>query len=692
MRALAEKWLRERLGAKASFRDGQWQAIEALVEKRQRVLVVERTGWGKSLVYFMATRLLRQQGVGTTILISPLLSLMRNQVQSAVDWGLSAETLNSSNSEEHPRIEADLLAGKIDLLLISPERLANDVFKREVWNKLKRSVGLLVIDEAHCISDWGHDFRPNYRRIMGLLDELPANTPVLATTATANDRVVADVSEIIGVGMNIQRGALTRDSLQLYVYPEAMDHPTRLTLLSHLMKHIEGSGIIYCTTTNDCRQVAEWLQLEGYKVKPYFADVEDDLDESRVDLENQLMNNEVKALVSSVALGMGFDKPDLHFVIHYQLPGNLISYYQQIGRAGRGIDRAHIVLMYGYGDEDIQNYFIETAFPKPPEVASVVDALKKHKTLTRPQLQQHVNVRFAVLEKILTHLEVDHVVEKIGTSYRLLNGGGSPDYARWQAVTENRVRELEQMKDYLNHEGCLMRFIADALDDPTNSKPCNKCKNCKGSKSKFTPSPQDIERASRFLRKGNPLVIEPRKQLMRGLPGVKRAKDLFVNETGIALCSYYDAGWGEQVRHGRYTLNHFSDELVEAAAELLRKHWRDEENAPEWVTAVPSLRRPKLVPDFAQRLAKVLSMPYVAVLEHVTQHTEQKTMQNSFQRASNVIDKFEVVDTPPYAPVLLVDDLVDTRWTLTIIGDLLQRAGSGDVYPFALASMGFGEG
>ncbi|MFN8373597.1 MAG: RecQ family ATP-dependent DNA helicase [Anaerolineae bacterium] len=693
MRPLAEQWLRERLGSTARFHEGQWEAIEALVQKRQRVLVVQRTGWGKSLVYFMATRLLRSQGAGTTILISPLLSLMRNQVQAANQWGLSAETLNSSNAEEHPRIEAALLAGQIDLLLISPERLANDAFKRDVWSKLKKQVGLLVIDEAHCISDWGHDFRPNYRRIMALLDDLPKGTPVLATTATANDRVVADVSEIIGVGMNIQRGALTRDSLHLYVYPDGMDHPTRLTLLSHLMQHIPGSGIIYCTTTNDCRQVAEWLQSEGYNVKPYYADVEDESDESRVDLENQLLHNKVKALVSSVALGMGFDKPDLHFVIHYQLPGNIISYYQQIGRAGRGIERAHIVLMHGYGDEDIQNYFIETAFPKPGDVAAVVDALKKHKTLTRAQLQQHANVRFTVLEKILTHLEVEKIVDKVGASYRAIKTDAAPDYARWQSVTENRRHELAQMRAYVQHEGCLMRFIADALDDPSNSQPCGKCKNCKRSQSKFTPNPQDIARASRFLRKGNPLVIEPRKQLIRGLPGVTRAKDLYVNATGIALCSYYDAGWGEQVRAGRYQLNHYSDELVQESAALLRGQWKDaDDDPPEWVTAVPSLRRPKLVPDFAQRLAKALSLPYVPVLEHITQHPEQKTMQNSFQRASNVIDKFDVIDTPPSSPVLLVDDLVDTRWTLTIIGDLLQRAGSGDVYPFALASMGFGDG
>ena len=415
LRSQAENWLRQSLGAQAQFRDGQWEAIEALVAKHQRVLVVQRTGWGKSLVYFLATRLLRAHGAGVTILISPLLSLMRNQIDSAAQYGLKAATLNSDNSDDHAAIEQDLLDGKIDLLLISPERLANDRFQAQVWTKLRQRVGLLVVDEAHCISDWGHDFRPNYRRIMGLLEEIPAQTPVIGTTATANDRVVSDVAEILGARMNIQRGSLTRESLSLYVYPDPLDVATRLTLLTHLLRTIPGSGIIYCTTTRDCRLVADWLQSEGLNAKPYYADVEAAQNEDRAALEQQLMNNQVKALVSSVALGMGFDKSDLHFVIHFQLPGNIISYYQQIGRAGRGIDKAYIILMHGPGDEDIQRYFIDTAFPTPRQVSEVIDALRE-KPKSRFDLQRDVNARLSVLEKILTHLEVEEIIEKPSVS------------------------------------------------------------------------------------------------------------------------------------------------------------------------------------------------------------------------------------------------------------------------------------
>jgi ATP-dependent DNA helicase RecQ len=685
MRKLIETWLAQTLGSSAQLRDGQWEAIQALVEKQQRVLVVQRTGWGKSLVYFLATRLLRQQGAGPTILISPLLSLMRNQIQSAAQWGVVAETLNSDNTNDHALIESRLLKGEIDLLLISPERLANDRFQRDVWSRLKHKVGLLVIDEAHCISDWGHDFRPNYRRIMGLLDEIPAATPVLGTTATANNRVVADVAEILGAQMNIQRGALTRDSLLLYVYREPMSAALRLTLLSHLLSRISGSGIIYCATTRDCRIVAEWLQQEDHNVKAYYADVEQTSSEKRSDLEAQLMDNQLKALVSSVALGMGFDKSDLHFVIHYQLPTNIISYYQQIGRAGRGLDRAHIVLMHGPGDEDIQNYFIESAFPTPQQVSEVIRVLAEHGTLTRHEIQQKVNVRYSALEKILTHLEVERIVEKDDSDYRLLKQGIEPDYQRWAEVTRTRYRELQQMKAYIETDKCLMSFIAQALDDPHPVQRCGRCRNCTGNQSKFAPDLAAVERAETFLRHGRPLIFEPRKRYPAGLPGMKKSTIVHISEPGLALCNYFEEGWGKLVRQGREQ-NQFSDELINAATDTLHSYLKTLEKRPEVVVPVPSLRRPTLVPNLAKRLAETLNLPYLAAVTHTTQHPAQTEMRNSYQQAINVFDKYQISIPLDGASVLLIDDIADSRWTLTIIGELLQRNGSGRVFPFVLAA------
>lgn len=687
MRQQAETWLREVLGARADFRDGQWEAIAALVERRERVLVVQRTGWGKSLVYFMATRLLRASGAGVTILISPLLSLMRNQIQAAADWGVRAATINSSNYSDHAAIEADLLANKIDLLLIAPERLANDGFQARVWGELQRRVGLLVIDEAHCISDWGHDFRPNYRRLMHILDEIPTRTPVLGTTATANDRVVADVSAILGAQMNIQRGALTRESLLLYVYAEAQEHAQRLTLIGHLLKSIAGSGIIYCTTTRDCRLVAEWLQQEGFNVQPYYSGVEEDLGLQREDLEARLLRNDLKALIASVALGMGFDKPDLHFVIHYQQPGNIISYYQQIGRAGRGIDRAHIILMHGQGDDDIQRHFIETAFPTPKQVEDTIAAFQRQGALTQTQLQQHVNARSSTIEKIMVHLEVERIVEKQGSAYHLIAPDARPDYARWRAVTQQREHELAQMQAYIQHDDCLMHFIAAALDDKQAPLRCGKCKNCRQQQSKFEPKPADVERARHFLRGGKPLYFEPRKQWVKGLPGVERVNTLRVNQTGLALCAYYESGRGELVRRARDTGAPYPDELIEAAAQLLLTHFATLPNPPAWATFVPSLRQPSQVQAFAEKLAQHLKLPLHPVIQPTQQHPPQNTMRNSHTQALNVMQSFIIMGTPPRTPVLLIDDFADSRWTLTVLGDLLQRQGCSTIHPFVLAVM-----
>ncbi len=683
----AEKWLHQLLGSHAQFRPGQWEAIEALVQNRERVLVVQRTGWGKSLVYFIATRLLRSQGSGPTILISPLLSLMRNQIQAAQRLELCAETINSANSkEQNDNVEAKLLAGKVDLLLISPERLANEHFQQHVWNILCHTVGLLVVDEAHCISDWGHDFRPNYRRIMSILNDLPAHTPVLGTTATANNRVVSDVSEILGRGLRVLRGPLTRDSLALYVFPQPQSAAFRLVLLSHLLANIPGSGIIYCTTTNDCRRVSQWLQNQGHNVRPYYAEVEQDTGENRVDLEEQLLNNQVKALAASVALGMGFDKPDLHFVIHYQYPGSIIGYYQQIGRAGRGINQAPIILMHGPEDEEIQNYFIETAFPKPQHVEETIRAIQLAGDLSRNDLQKQVNVNPTTLEKILLHLEIERVIEKRDSRYCLTGLSSAPDYARWDRVTQQRRIELEQMKTYLQYEGCLMRFIATALDDPTQVRPCGQCKNCRQQEIKFDPDPQALEAASRFLREGQIILIEPRKQWPSGFSDELKGRLKTTNALGIALCYYHDPGWGDYVRRGKYQDNRFSDELVQASVILLQEHWKSLDAPPTWVTAIPSLRRPNLVSDFAARLAKVLGLPYLGVVHQVRDRPEQKTMQNSYQQLGNLWGTF-TLDHPRPEPVLLVDDMCDSGWTFTIVGELLRQHGSGEVHPFALAKV-----
>lgn len=479
MRQRALSLLRQMLGSGVAFRPEQWEAIEMLVVERQRVLVVQRTGWGKSLVYFLATKLLREQGAGLTLLISPLLALMRNQIEMADRIGVRAATINSSNRKQWEEVEESLAADECDLLLVSPERPNNPRFQ-SLLSKIAGQVGLFVVDEAHCISDWGHDFRPDYRRIVRILRNLPKGVPVLGTTATANDRVVADVQLQLGPGLTALRGPLTRASLRLQNIQLA-DQSARLAWLAENLSKFPGTGIIYCLTVADTKRVTKWLLLKGFQVEAYHAGNDANID--REELEQALLNNEIKALVATIALGMGFDKPDLGFVIHFQRPGSVVAHYQQVGRAGRALDRAYGILLSGREDDAIQDYFIGSAFPPAQTMSEILSALEKADKLSRDEILSRVNVSYAMTEKALKLLEIDGAVALDVESrpkryFRTLNPW-QPDVERIERVTRLRREELEQMQAYVAHSGCLMEFLARALDDPT-AKPCGKCANCKG--------------------------------------------------------------------------------------------------------------------------------------------------------------------------------------------------------------------
>ena len=606
--------LQRMLGSEATFRPGQFEAIEALKEKRQRVLVVQRTGWGKSVVYFLTTKLLREDGSGPTLLISPLLSLMRDQIRMAKRIGIHACTIHSANRAEWNQVEADLGANRCDVLLISPERLNNEHFLTGVLPKIAGRIGLFVVDEAHCISDWGHDFRPDYRRIARILKHLPRTVPVLATTATANNRVVADIQQQLGENLLVLRGPLARSSLRLQSLRLA-DQAERLAWLAENVPKFKGSGIIYCMTVADTKRVADWLQSRGITAKAYHSALAESLD--REALEDELRNNQVKALVATVALGMGFDKPDLSFVIHYQSPGSVVAYYQQVGRAGRAIVKAYGILLSGHEDSDIQNWFIDTAIPPPELMTQILDALKRSEGLTFHELLAEVNVRPSTAERALKLLEIDGAVgqtreQKTIRWFRTPNPW-QPDLERIVQITEQRRQELKQMQLYLDHPGCSMEFLAKALDDPA-AAPCRVCAACqkKGFTTKIAPAL--IQQALQFLRRAA-LPILPRKLWPTGLsPGEKSSiPKESLNLEGRALSSYGDAGWGRLVRDGKYRHGHYGDDLVEAAASLIGNVWKPQP-APQWVTAIPSLRHPQLVAEFARRLAQRLKLPFRPVL------------------------------------------------------------------------------
>jgi ATP-dependent DNA helicase RecQ len=685
MRPQALKLLRQALGnADAEFRDGQFEAIVALVQRHARLLVVQRTGWGKSLVYFLATRFLRDQGAGCTLLISPLLSLMRNQIAAARKIGVRAETINSTNEADWARVERGLQRNEFEVLVISPERLLNDDFVNRVLPIASR-LGLFVVDEAHCMSDWGHDFRPAYRRIVRILRALPRNIPVLATTATANNRVVVDIAEQLGPNLEVQPGPLARTSLNLqniYLRSQA----ERMAWLANVLPDLPGSGIVYTLTKRDSERLARWLRSQGIDAEPYHSEMEA---EQRETLEDRLLNNEVKVLVATVALGMGFDKPDLGFVIHFQRPSSVVHYYQQVGRAGRAIDDAHGILLNGEEDDAIADYFVRTAFPTPQDVDQLLAAMRAaNGALTVSKLQQRVNLPEGKIKKILKFLVLESPapIQKIGVDYVLNPVRWQMPVDRINRVTNLRREELEQMKVYMASRDCLMQFLAEALNDPS-AGPCGKCANCTG---ELLPEgyPDDLAQAAVEFLDRLETPVKPREkwpaglsdQEMRGnIAGEQRAQE------GRVLCRWGDPGFGEVVRRGKQLDHRFDDRLVDAAARLIRDRWKPDP-APTWITCVPSRRHRTLVPDFAGRLARRLGLPFIECVRKVRDTEPQKTRSNSFQQAHNLLGAFAIDrSTVRPEPVLLVDDMVDSRWTFTVLTVLLRKAGSGPVYPFALA-------
>lgn len=673
-----------RLGSglpQAEFREGQEEAIRHVVEGRGRLLVVQRTGWGKSFVYFIATKLLREAGMGPVLLVSPLLALMRNQIAPAERMGVRAETINSTNTEEWDRVEYLVRNNRLDILLISPERLNNQRFAEQVLATVGHRVSLLVIDEAHCISDWGHDFRPDYRLIERVARDLPRNMRLLGTTATANDRVVEDLQTVLGPNLKISRGDLNRPSLTLQTI-RLGNQAERLAWLAERLPRLPGSGIVYTLTIRDAERVAEWLRSRGLAVEAYTGQTGD----RRPELEQALLDNKAKALVATKALGMGFDKPDLSFVVHYQAPGSVVTYYQQVGRAGRALKSAYGMLLSGREDTRITDWFIKTAFPIPKEVEQVLDALQREpEGMSINELLNANNIKKTRIEHALKLLSLESPapVVKEGPKWQLTAANLSENFwRRAERLTELRKKEQAEMQEYVDLRSGHMEFLIKALD----GKPEKSVSQNKTPPLPTEPDPYLVQEAIAFLKQAV-LPIEPRKQWPPKWPLGKATIDPdHLANPGRALSTYGDFGWGQTVEQGKYRDNHFPDELVDACVELSRR-WGPRP-APGWVTCIPSLRRPDLVPDFAKRLAKALNLPFRPVLARIENRPEQKTMQNAAQQARNVWGSMQVREQPHYSPVLLVDDMVDSQWTFTVAAELLRQHGSGEVWPLALAQAG----
>ena len=660
----------------AEFRDGQLEAIRAVASDRARALVVQRTGWGKSAVYLISTRLLRDEGAGPTVIVSPLLVLMRNQLEMTDRLGLSAKTVNSTNVDDWSETFDQIREGRLDLLLISPERLNNLEFRRDVLAHLFNDVGLLVIDEVHCISDWGHDFRPDYRRLRQVVDALPPNIPVLGTTATANDRVIADVEDQLGRDLRVFRGTLERESLALQVL-NIENKAERMAWLAKTIPDLPGSGIVYCLTVHDAERVGDWLRSQGIRAASYTGPMDH---EARLEIERRLTSGDLKVVAATSALAMGYDNPRIEFVIHYQTPGSAIAYYQQVGRAGRAVDKAYGIAMSGWEDTDIQNWFIKMAFPAEEDCLLVLDHLRTSADgLTISQIQELVNLRRSRIDAMLKILEVEGAVYKEGPRWRRSAQPWTYPTERIAAVTAERRAEQAAMQEYVSTDACLMEFLRKQLDDP-GAERCGRCANCVGTLFSADVDDHLVQKALAQLRKTF-LEVKPRKIVPCDL-GIDINLRENPIEVGRCLTRWSDPGLAQLVEHGKYRDGRFDDQLVDAMASLVGE-WSPLPS-PDWLSWIPSSSGQALVEDFARRLAEELDIEAVNSLRRVRVSQPQKTMQNSCQQARNVAGAFELTDTRP-SPVLLVDDVVDSRWTFTIVGHQLRSATGHPVYPLALA-------
>ncbi|MEO6605029.1 MAG: RecQ family ATP-dependent DNA helicase [Aeromicrobium sp.] len=676
----------------AVFHDGQLEAIRALVDDHSRALVVQRTGWGKSAVYFIATLLLRQRGAGPTLLVSPLLALMRDQVAAAARAGVRAVAINSSNPHEWDETRAKLAADEVDVLLVSPERLNNPWFRDEQLRDLMARMGMLVVDEAHCISDWGHDFRPDYRRLAELIAALPKDLPVLATTATANERVVVDVAEQLGASGEVLtiRGSLARTSLRLGVL-QLSDSRARLGwLLSHL-GDMPGSGIIYTLTVSAAEDTARLLRDAGHAVRAYTGRTDTD---QREEYERQLKDNELKALVATSALGMGFDKPDLGFVIHLGAPSSPVAYYQQVGRAGRATESADVLLLPGREDPDIWHYFATSSMPNEIRAAAVINALGDS-PISTPALEALVDLRRTPLELLLKVLDVDGAVRKVTGGWIATGQPWTYDKERYERIAEAREAEQQSMVTYETSSTCRMEMLQADLDDPTAAA-CGRCDNCAGAWYPAAVDDSAAQVAASSLDKVG-VEVDPRAQWPTGSTHAKGkiGEDDRV-EPGRAVARLTDLGWGGTLREvfaASAPDAPITDALLGACVRVLRD-WAWAER-PVAVVNIPSRSKPLLVDSFARGIARIGQLQDLGSVDVVDEGPRGEPGGNSAYRLAGVWGVFTIA--PELAdqlkalegkPILLIDDRVDSRWTMTVVGRELRRAGAGPVLPFALAIVG----
>ena len=668
-------------GPDARPRADQLAAAGALAVDGRRALVVQATGWGKSAVYWMATRALRDAGAGTTLVVSPLLALMRDQVDAAQRSGLRAVTINSSNLDQWDEVHEELVAGRIDVLLTSPERLANPRFAADVLPWLLPSLGMLVIDEAHCISSWGHDFRPDYRRISALLTQRP-DLPVLATTATANDRVTADVSEQLGADTLVLRGTLARESLHLSTTGR-LGVLEAFAWVDTALPLLPGSGIVYVATPQRAESLTAFLRERGHEVRAYHGQLDP---QERLDIEDALRANRIKAVIATSALGMGYDKPDLGFVVHVGSPASPVDYYQQVGRAGRALDTALVVLIPTPEDQRLWRYFATATIPREEDAAAVLALLGEAPgPMQVPALSLETGIAEGRLEFLLKVLAVEGAVERTRDGWV---GTGRPwayDGQRYDALLAAREHEADLMRAYARSARCLDSVLREALDDPAVTA-CGRCSACTGSMPGGLPSEPDVDsvQAARAFLRGVDVVLEPRRMWTPGLTRRGRIRPELMAAEGRALAFAADPGWPDVEPFMQGADQPAPGWLVDGLVDVLRR-WRTTwPSRPTVIVTIPSTTHPQLLASLAREIGRVGGLP---VVEALTVDGPPSARELS-TKARAAYQEPRIGLVPSVAldgeTVLLVDDRLRTGWTMTIAAALLREAGAANVLPLVV--------
>lgn len=647
----------------AEFREGQYEAIESIFTN-QRSLVVQKTGWGKSLVYFISTKLNRNRGKGVSIVISPLLVLIENQIEAAKKVGLVCDAIYSGNIDQHDEIIRKLKTNKIDILFTTPESLFSKL--QDHMNDI--NLGMFIIDEAHCISDWGHDFRLDYRKIVEVLNELKnKDFPILATTATANNRVIEDLKSQIGPSLYVSKGSLYRDNL----YIQLLDLKNKVNRYAWILKNIQnlnGTGIIYCLTTKDCDDLASFLVNNQINAKPYHSALEEVESSTNINL---FVKNQIKVLVSTIKLGMGYDKPDVAFIIHYQVPKNIVSYYQQIGRAARNIKEGYTFMLKGGNDFDILNYFIDSAFPEKLEMDLVLKQFEQQawgkSGLSTQAIAKNINLSFSKIKKALKFLEFEHVLNRVKQTYFLTSNKFQYKEKHYQEINNLRKQEITELEGLFETKECLNKKIIESLDDVTNIS-CGKCKNC------FKKEIISSQIEDRFR------IIAEQHIADSYIPLKPREKRMY---DGMALSKYGDEPIGSLVSKSKYSNTPFPEAVYLKAVKLLTPMVK--KYNLQTITFVPSLNN-KLVDDFSLNLSKRLGLRFTPLFSKKS-NVSQKSMTNYIWQKKNAQENYMISGSVSVVgqQILLIDDIVDSGYTISSLGEKLIEAGARGVYPFALS-------